>query len=196
MCLCCVFFLELFWSEFGHWYTQTGVLALKQSNQSARGAGHPFCCQAHTAIAMEIHPLRQTARVAARATRRTSPSKPGSEAHLPREQKTALNSTDRETLLFSPRCCSECAFVGLRAGRPALPAGKWREKTVENTAEGDTGDGLPWGFINKRPGNHGALCLTTGDDDQVGYAILTVWNSCELFADRYKQLLFLVMESN
>lgn len=41
----------------------------------------------------------------------------------------------------------------------------------------------------KRPGerSHG---------DQVGDVILTVWNSCELFADRYKQLLFLVMESN
>ncbi len=40
------------------------------------------------------------------------------------------------------------------------------------------------------------LKLTTGDGRQVGYVILTVWNSAELFADRYKQLLFLVMESN
>lgn len=38
--------------------------------------------------------------------------------------------------------------------------------------------------------------LTTRDGDQVGYVILTVWSTAELFADRYKQLLFLVMESN
>lgn len=38
--------------------------------------------------------------------------------------------------------------------------------------------------------------LTTRDGDQVGDVILTVWSAAELFADRYKQLLFLVMESN
>lgn len=38
--------------------------------------------------------------------------------------------------------------------------------------------------------------LTTRDGDQVGYVILTVWSGAELCADRYKQLLFLVMESN
>lgn len=41
-----------------------------------------------------------------------------------------------------------------------------------------------------------AAALTTRDGDQVGYVILTVWSGAELFADRYKQLLFLVMESN
>lgn len=40
------------------------------------------------------------------------------------------------------------------------------------------------------------LALTTCDGDQVGCVILIVWSSCELFADRCKQLLFLVMESN
>ena len=63
-------------------------------------------------------------------------------------------------------------------------------------AEGDSKPELIKGFVNKRPGKHCTLLLTTGDGDQVGYVILTVWNSCELFADRYKQLLFLVMESN
>lgn len=65
------------------------------------------------------------------------------------------------------------------------------------TAEGDSKTQAYRGdSINKRPGRGSALLLTTGDGDQVGYVILTVWNSCELFADRYKQLLFLVMESN
>lgn len=65
-------------------------------------------------------------------------------------------------------------------------------------AEGDFKPELTGGGdrVNKRPGRRRAGLLTTGDGDQVGNVILTVWNSCELFADRYKQLLCLVMESN
>lgn len=48
----------------------------------------------------------------------------------------------------------------------------------------------------KVTGERSAGRLTGGDGDQVGDVTLTVWSSCELFADRYKQLLFLVMESN
>lgn len=74
----------------------------------------------------------------------------------------------------------------------------WRMKTQR--AEGDSEprfDGGLW--VSRRPasGDGGGTCqMTRGDGDQVGCVILTVWNSCELFADRYKQLLFLVMESN
>ncbi|KAJ8380491.1 hypothetical protein SKAU_G00012690 [Synaphobranchus kaupii] len=52
----------------------------------------------------------------------------------------------------------------VHTGRPCCVerAGKRQKRRVKVTP----GNGLPWGFINKRPGNHGALCLTTGDDDQ------------------------------
>lgn len=60
--------------------------------------------------------------------------------------------------------------------------------TLGLSSSGDSG--------NKGPGERRAGRLTSGDGDQVGDVILTVWNSCELFADGYKQLLFLVMESN
>lgn len=65
---------------------------------------------------------------------------------------------------------------------------RWLKVTLSPSLSGDS--------VNKRPGKLSPRLLTTGDGDQVGYVILTVWNSCELFADRYKQLLFLVMESN
>lgn len=63
-------------------------------------------------------------------------------------------------------------------------------------AEGDSRTELITGVDKHWARLAAAAALTTRDGDQVGYVILTVWSGAELFADRYKQLLFLVMESN
>lgn len=75
---------------------------------------------------------------------------------------------------------------------------KESREVQRRTAEGDSKTELIRG-VDKRQAPAAARrppAPTTRDGDQVGDVILTVWSAAELFADRYKQLLFLVMESN